>query len=244
MILQGATDVESRERRMIWVCWGLPLLLMLLPETTRSYGDSGPFCWVKGDTGADQAWRFLIFYLWLWAGVAYIVWVYWKIHQSFKGMDELDPSSVEYQQAVARKATIDRMKYYPMALIVCYFWASIDRLYSSVESNPTSYTLFFLHIMGEATKVWVLGALDASHGTACCGQAHCPLTCLFSLFLLAAPRRAVSTRLFTATRAMRASRSRRPRCERCTRPACVCTSRCPRSRWRSRAMRYAPIFLA
>jgi hypothetical protein len=84
IILQGDKDVEKSERNMQMFCWGVPILMVLLPETTYSYGDSGPFCWIKGATAADQAWRFIVFYLWLWAGIGYVCWVYWKIHIQFR----------------------------------------------------------------------------------------------------------------------------------------------------------------
>jgi hypothetical protein len=93
-------------------CWGVPLLLALLPLTTNSYGDAGAFCWVKGDKGADTAWRFLIFYCWLWAGIGYIVWVYWQIQKQFQEITDMDPESSQAAAHKARSVMIQRMKWY------------------------------------------------------------------------------------------------------------------------------------
>jgi hypothetical protein len=151
IILNGNQEVEKSERNMQIFCWGLPGLMVLLPETTYSYGDSGPLCWIKGATGADQAWRFLTFYIWLWSGVAYICWVYYKIHAQFRNLGDVDPNSAEGQEAAAHKRTIERMQYYPLTLIFCYFFASINRLYSLGTSEP-SFTLLFLHTAFESIK--------------------------------------------------------------------------------------------
>jgi hypothetical protein len=151
IILQGDKDVEKSERNMQMFCWGVPILMVLLPETTYSYGDSGPFCWIKGATAADQAWRFIVFYLWLWAGIGYVCWVYWKIHIQFRQLGDLDPNTAEGQEALAHKRTIERMQWYPLTLIICYFFASINRLYSLGTSNP-DFTLLFLHTAFESIK--------------------------------------------------------------------------------------------
>lgn len=53
------------------------------------------FCWIKSETGIDSAWRFLLFYIWLWLGIGYILRVYWDIHQQFATMAMMDMSVVE-----------------------------------------------------------------------------------------------------------------------------------------------------
>jgi hypothetical protein len=93
LFLNGETDVQQQERKYQIICWGGPALLIIFPSFTSSYGDSGAFCWIKGDKGADTAWRFLVFYLWLWAGIGYICYIYWAIRKQFDQMTELDATS-------------------------------------------------------------------------------------------------------------------------------------------------------
>ena len=146
IFLLGEIEVEKEEKIFQITCWGLPFLMIFLPESTSSYGNSGWFCWIKGNGAVDTMWRFLVFYCWLWVGIIYIVWVYYKIRLQFANMlqEQLD---IEEQ-----KQMMDRIKYYPVTLIVCYFFASINRIYIISNPNNPNYTLTALHVLGVSLK--------------------------------------------------------------------------------------------
>ncbi len=56
--------------------WGGAFILTLLPLTTDSYGDTGAWCWILSEDGADVAWRFIQFYIPLWLCIGYSTYVY------------------------------------------------------------------------------------------------------------------------------------------------------------------------
>eukprot|EP00455_Lapot_gusevi_P037867 TRINITY_DN4247_c0_g1_i3.p1 TRINITY_DN4247_c0_g1~~TRINITY_DN4247_c0_g1_i3.p1 ORF type:complete len:297 (-),score=46.43 TRINITY_DN4247_c0_g1_i3:43-933(-) len=147
VFLMGETDVEKYEQQYHAFCWGFALVLVLLPETTSSYGPSGAFCWIKNDT-SGTTWRFLQFYVWLWTSIIFIVWVYYRIQRHYSSIE--DQSSQDASTA-ARQKMMQRMKLYPATLIICYFFATINRLYSIFSPEP-NFTLFVLHTIFASSK--------------------------------------------------------------------------------------------
>ena len=110
------------------LAWGAPVLMVFLPESTNSYGDSGAFCWIKGNGPIDTMWRFFIFYIWLWLGAGFILYVYYKIQQQFKFIvDQDDEASIEQTKMV------NRMRWYPYANFYSFLFI-IASLYVSVTS--------------------------------------------------------------------------------------------------------------
>jgi disulfide bond formation protein DsbB len=66
------------------VVWGSAAFLSLMPLTTESYGQSGPWCWISGDKDVDQMWRFLSFYIPLWLAVGVNAYLYYAISNTLK----------------------------------------------------------------------------------------------------------------------------------------------------------------
>lgn len=78
LIKDQTKDVTQLIGRMHAFCWGVPLLLALLPLTTSSYGDSGGWCWIRTSEWGSF-WRFLQFYVPLWLAFGYNSIVYFRV---------------------------------------------------------------------------------------------------------------------------------------------------------------------
>jgi len=197
-------DVEGSARKYALFCWGIPLVLAILPLTTSSYGDSGGWCWISTDASyaAGTAWRFVQFYGPLWLSIGYNIYVYIHITRALNAMlaspdsqpnaqepdgftqearvdsrisvntgagtedsveapakdsteSAQDPSiaspDMPNDEATRRSsATLERIKYYPMVLVVCYFFATIHRIVQIFGPQP--FWLSVLHTIGASSQ--------------------------------------------------------------------------------------------
>jgi len=146
-------DTAQWLKKMHMVVWSYIIVCVLLPFTTSSYGPAGGWCWIKGKTTADNAWRFTLFYIPLWLCVAFMSFVYCRVwtrlnataqdtkrSEAFLDHDNEDSFSGNGHTAMdeeerrvsrdnsSRSSTLQRMKYYPMVLIVCYAPATVRRM--------------------------------------------------------------------------------------------------------------------
>ena len=136
MAIIRQTDVEQYRARIYCYGWLVPGLLALLPLSTNSYGDAGAWCWIHSKTWAETtAWRFTIFYVPLWIAIAFNGYVYWLTTKTLRRLLDVS-SSVEGDDAPQRlEALIDRLKYYPLILIICWTLATINRIDNSIHKR-------------------------------------------------------------------------------------------------------------
>lgn len=101
--------------------------------TCRVFADTRSF-----DSGT--AWRFFIFYIPLWIVVAFNLYVYWLIYNGLAPL--LQGPSDASTKGMLR--VVDRLKYYPMILIVCWTFATINRIYDSIHPRNPSLGLIMM----------------------------------------------------------------------------------------------------
>ena len=102
--------LSSSLRNMQIAIWVVAFGLALLPLTTDSYGDAGPWCWIKasGDKVVEgNIWRFSIFYIPLWIVFICICYFYYDVHRAVMRHASFGPSSK--LEKFSRK-----LKFYPM----------------------------------------------------------------------------------------------------------------------------------
>jgi hypothetical protein len=116
------------------VSWGTSVLMTILPLTTGSFGDTGGWCWIKSDTDTAVAWRFICFYILLWVAFGYNLFVYFKIDQLLKGIQQEQKKQGTAQTKRAR-TMMDQTKFYPLVLVVCYSFATINRLVETISGS-------------------------------------------------------------------------------------------------------------
>ena len=130
--------------------WGIAMLTALLPATTRSYGQTGAWCWVRGDK-TGTIWRFVIFYGPLWGCMTLNGFFYYRVTKKIRMFYSVD--SVQQNKL---KNLAGSLKYYPLILIVTWTIPTINRVYNSATQNGS----FPLTIMSHGTR-GLTGILNA-----------------------------------------------------------------------------------
>jgi len=125
----SAVEIDSRARWYHVTIWCIPLVLTMLPLTTDSYGDTGGWCWILGDSAADKAWRFIQFYIPLWICVVYSSYVYIQVVRKFHALAAA--SLAAGGPSEDKSHNVRAMKFYPLVMVICYFWATVNRLYQT-----------------------------------------------------------------------------------------------------------------
>jgi len=160
-------DKEFQNKQLVIyfvVINSISLLLTLLPLTADTYGDSGAWCWID-DSDAGQAMRYLTFYIWLWLGIIGIFVMYYQLmnelsdlipHEGDKGgfcyetcrMIKLVASSAQSDDVHVApvRRIMRRLCLYPIVLIVCWTFGTINRLQNSFDPDNPSIVLFWLHM--------------------------------------------------------------------------------------------------
>jgi len=81
VVLQTRTPSPTKTYAGIW---GGALVLTSLPLITHSYGQSGPWCWIRSDAPVDVAWRFVSFYVPLWCAIGLNSYLYFAVFTTLK----------------------------------------------------------------------------------------------------------------------------------------------------------------
>lgn len=159
---QGLT-VQKNRKYLYLYAWGVPLLFVLLPFTTASrmptgyaysntfegWSDSydGAWCWIAdGDSeGVGTSWRFLTFYVPLWLAMFYNLWSYNKVIKTLK-ITLKNQTQVQDADHRVKLKIVRRLRWYPALLVVCWTFATINRVQNAVRGRPL-FTLYILHVM-------------------------------------------------------------------------------------------------
>ena len=133
--------------------WGISLIACVLPLSTDSYGNSGSWCWIaipldsEGKTKtnlliAGNAWRFFLFYFPLWLAIAYNTAVYIIVTRTLKRVanTQCDESKPKYLKMIRR------LRLYPLVLILCWTFGTINRFQNVVNPAEPIYILFILQV--------------------------------------------------------------------------------------------------
>jgi len=124
-------------------CWGVPLILTVLPLLSDSYGDTGGWCWIKNDTAGDSTWRFIQFYIWLWAGIVYTAVVFRFIYVKIRSLQAVNGDD--------SGSTASRLKLYPVVLVFCHTAGSISALYEAFSGGDLIFWLNMLQVITAAS---------------------------------------------------------------------------------------------
>lgn len=137
------------------------LVLSCLPFATGSYGNVGLWCWItESDRLVEEGlfetpgvwWRFICFYVPLWMVVAYNIYIYRQLlHEVKKTGESHFGTSVDGAADKVKYATIrliNRLKWYPIILGVCYFPATVLRIYEIATPHSDPRWLVNLALMG------------------------------------------------------------------------------------------------
>lgn len=118
--------------------WGTSALLTILPGITDSYGWADGWCWIT-DRGLGTFWRFFTFYFPLALAFAYILY----INSRLRAQILLWRASATEDSAQIQ--TLTRLRLYPLAVLVAWFWAYVNRIYQ--VWGPAVFWMALLHVL-------------------------------------------------------------------------------------------------
>jgi len=128
-----SSNIEGKLKKFHIVVWSSSLFLSILPFFTNSYGDADGWCWISKYRNHSSVWgtvwRMGCFYIPLWITIVFIVIIYKKT------LRVLDRSA----------ETFKRMRWYPMVLVVTYFFATVDRVWQMFRE--ANYTLSMFRVL-------------------------------------------------------------------------------------------------
>ena len=121
------------------VCWGVPLVVSLLPFTTNMYGkfdDDDSWCFIT-DTSTSPSWGALFwelcsFYVWLWLAVIINCALIVKVILRLKTLNSVENDLIKFQ--------IQRLFLYPFVAIFCWMPTTImDIIFITSRSGYGMY---------------------------------------------------------------------------------------------------------
>jgi len=131
----SAKNLREKNWRFFLFGFGLSLILSIIPFISNQYGRAGLYCWIKNDDlDKDTAMRFIQFYVPLWIAIGFNVYAYVKVVRFIK----------KYISTTLEIRFIHRLKYYPLVLVICWTFATINRIYNIFGKEVPSLT--FLHV--------------------------------------------------------------------------------------------------
>ena len=127
---------------VLFVCWGLPLVVTLLPLTTNSYGvydGTTGWCFIKDRSDSppwgSEVWTIFAFYFWFWVGLflyfALIAYVSYEI--KYSKQDSFITPLV--------KRALEKLPWYPLNIIFCWGYTAVydNMAQFNAEAFPTSF---------------------------------------------------------------------------------------------------------
>jgi len=122
-------------------CWGLALILMILPFTTNDYEKDDPlWCWITFDTSTGVAWAFVCYYIPVCLILFYLMFVYTKVWLLLKSEDIVRENTGRPKHQLV---TQTRMAIYPTVFFSTIIFAFIDRSYELVRGKRNFYLAMF-----------------------------------------------------------------------------------------------------
>lgn len=138
----GPARIHENTWKYHLICWGIPVIFTLGPLITDSYGDTGGWCWIKPTPYMHVYWKFVQFYIFLWLGIAYNCYVFINVYQKIRNMTGGHMQGNDASAAMAR-----RLKLYPVVLILCHVFGTINAFYEAVNHGEMVYELNMLGVI-------------------------------------------------------------------------------------------------
>ncbi len=138
------------------VGYGVPFLTSMIPLFTDSYVNTGFWCWFDASTTEGTVLRFLFFYFPLWSAIIFNAWTYYVTITTMKNILMTQETSDKSSDIPNKyKKLIARLKLYPLVLVICWFWGTINRLQNAISPSHPQFWLFLLQVLGSHSQGWM-----------------------------------------------------------------------------------------
>jgi hypothetical protein len=137
MIVKEDFSIALAEKKMLGGIIAIPIILTMMPLTTGSYGNSQGWCWIDKDSEYKYMWMLIEFYAPLIFILAFNVFAYIKVYKRFKDSD------YSLLETNFKTKLINRLKFYPISLVVCFGCAGAHKIYYIVGGQQNFYLDLF-----------------------------------------------------------------------------------------------------
>lgn len=148
------TRVFATRMKLHIAVWGISAFVSFLPFSTNSYGESGSWCWIKGDE-AGTYWRYAAFYVLLWIIFFCNVYCYNVVRKTINGFVKVSAATT---QQVKLKKLAEQLKWYPLILVFAWTLPTISRIQQTLDPHCDVFWLTILHTIFRGTQ-GILNAL-------------------------------------------------------------------------------------
>lgn len=148
-VVRQADDIEWW--KLCAVGYGFPAVFALAP--LDSYGEAGGWCWIatsdEVEADAGTIWRFAGFYVWLWIFICVQIAAMWKVTLFVRSVAAAASSAGSTLGSNTQKilTSIERLKYFPGIMIVCWLPATINRIHDVARPREQIFFLSVLQII-------------------------------------------------------------------------------------------------
>jgi hypothetical protein len=135
---------------------GFSTFLSILPFFTDSYARVGAFCWISAKSDAGQAFRFICWYLPLWAAFLINLYLHNRVSKTlrnFATLSQISNGSLESQSPETKAATerlmrmADHLQWYPLIFVIAWLPNTVTRLAQAINpSLDDSFTFTVIHV--------------------------------------------------------------------------------------------------
>lgn len=148
-VVRQAEDVEWW--KICAFAYGFPAVFALAP--LDFYGEAGGWCWIatseEVEADAGTIWRFAGFYVWLWLFICVQIAAMWKVTLFVRSVAAAASSAGSTLGSNTQKilTSIERLKYFPGIMIVCWLPLTINRIYNVARPRQEVFALAMLSIV-------------------------------------------------------------------------------------------------
>lgn len=151
-VVMDFRNLEEMEGRYLYAVYGVVTVMTALPWVTMGYGDAEGWCWITTSGSSfttGSVWRAVCFFVPLLLVILNNLYSYISVIRTLR---------TKYQTTSAEiPALIQKLKFYPLILIICYACTGSKRLYDAVAPDADDYVWAVL----AATVLGLVGLADA-----------------------------------------------------------------------------------
>ncbi|KAL4502394.1 hypothetical protein ABPG72_011981 [Tetrahymena utriculariae] len=144
-VVYGINHLDDYSKYYYIVIFVFPLIISIIPLATGDYGASGISCWISGHKDGPYSirtllWRLFLFYIPLWLSIIYNFINYLRIRKFVYSLFVDNTEASKQHKQIIRKLTL-----YPLIMVICYLFATINRVYQFFEENEIE-AIAYLHM--------------------------------------------------------------------------------------------------
>ncbi|OWF39216.1 cyclic AMP receptor-like protein A [Mizuhopecten yessoensis] len=148
---------ERLEKIFCLNCWGIPLVISLVPLIAGRYGPAGAWCWIVDEWDLE---RLFLWYIPLFLGIFFMIVVYLYIvytlnRKASTWHGTYDPD-VEQKKAQLRN-DITALRFYPLVYLLINIIPLINRIQNAIHEDKPVFAL----ILGQCITAPLQGAINA-----------------------------------------------------------------------------------